>query len=132
MFPLEAVHKLLHSGYQTVFIVPIQKLYFYGPVFLGYGFWEGASNTEICAHVTKYSQSFWESNTYDCDEIVNAKFYSFRVMVELTIYFACLFQLFCTLVNGLKSTVSFCVSKRLERRQRETVVYTLQPLTDNT
>jgi hypothetical protein len=79
--------------YNSVIIQPLQRLYLFGPEFMQFGFWSGKTPSEICQSVTTYSESFWLANADQCEDIIEKKFLSFRVTVEVIVYFAILYQL---------------------------------------
>jgi hypothetical protein len=80
--------------YRLVVIVPLQKLYFYGPnVSNKYGFWGGLKKSRICQIITTYTESFWEEHEEECLELLAQHFDSFRCTVEVMLYFALMYQL---------------------------------------
>lgn len=48
-------------------------IYLHGPSLWGYGFWEGASEADICSSVTGVSSAFWMTNESMCLEIIERK-----------------------------------------------------------
>ena len=89
---MDSVTLALSKIYECIFVSPIRKLYYYGPSFMGVGFWEGMPNVEICAKITGYTEFFWQANQADCTEMINAKFYSFQISVEVLLYFLIVYR----------------------------------------
>lgn len=87
-----ASHLLLNL-YQHIIVSPLRQLYFYGPSFMQFGFWGGIPHSEICQTITTYSEGFWRDNKSECSDIIENKFTSFRVTVEILVYFTLLYQL---------------------------------------
>ena len=56
-------------------------LYHEGPTFYGYGFWGGASRSDICFSMTGVDAAFWDANPAACDEMFFKRFRSFELSV---------------------------------------------------
>jgi hypothetical protein len=76
---------LLQTVYLTFIINPLKQLYLFGPEFMQ--LWGGKMPSEICQVVTSYSEEFWKSHGEECNEIVEKKFISFKVTIEIILYF---------------------------------------------
>lgn len=78
------------QGIMTSITYPIlEEIYRNGPHLYGYGFWEGRSETDICATLTNLpstsSDGFWKSfpNSIECQNIIRRKLKGFCVGVNL-------------------------------------------------
>ena len=89
--------QLLYYVYDLVIVSPLRKLYFFGPGTSQFGLWGGMGNTEICQSLSPLSTFFWQSHPEECNILLETKFYSFRVTIELLIYFTLLYRLWCFL-----------------------------------
>ena len=96
---------MFHHLYATVIIAPIRKLYFFGPSLSGVGFWRGLSPPEICSHLTSYSEAFWSENPTDCHILLENKFYSFLVSIEVLLYFVLIYKLSALCSGGLSALI---------------------------
>lgn len=81
---LRAALTIIHGIAYHLLISPLETLYFYGPSFMGVGFWGGASNDVICADIVNrvVESSHWrtsQENIDECQRIVNGKFRTFLV-----------------------------------------------------
>jgi hypothetical protein len=86
--------------YEMAIVSPLRQLYFYGPTMSQFGFWGGMGAPDICQTITPITVSFWQAHPEDCIVEIEKKFISFRVSVELIIYFLMLYKLyrFCNLL----------------------------------
>jgi hypothetical protein len=82
----EVPPKVLHTVYDVAIIGPFRRLYFLGPEFNGFGFWQGRPSHEICCIITGVSGDLWMKNTEECEDLLNRKFTSFVVLFEAAIY----------------------------------------------
>ena len=96
---------MLNHLYAAVIIAPIRKLYFFGPSLSGVGFWRGLSPPEICSHLTSYSEAFWSENPGDCHILLENKFYSFLVSIEVLLYFVLIYKLSALCSGGLSALI---------------------------
>ena len=83
---------MLSTIYETIIVNPLRKLYFYGPAMMQLGFWGGKQPSELCQEITTYSEQFWRDNLEQCQDIIEAKFMSFRITVEIAVYFSLLYH----------------------------------------
>jgi hypothetical protein len=65
---------------------PIEVLYFRGPGFNGFGFWEGIEKIDICSRLTNVDSQLWLSNTEACDNIIQRKLESIYVALFFVVY----------------------------------------------
>ena len=105
---------ICNTIYQTIIVNPLWKLYFYGPSVMQVGFWGGKHPSEICQTVTTYSEVFWRDNVEQCQDIIKAKFMSFRVTVEVVVYFALLYHL--TKKASNLCILLFCRCRRIKEK----------------
>jgi hypothetical protein len=73
--------------YHRWFILPVAKLYLWGPGLGGWGFWGGMDMSEICAHKTTLNSAFWRQHPDECAEIVSRHVYSVAILIETIVYF---------------------------------------------
>jgi len=122
---------MLRFLYNYLFVSPIRKLYFFGPAYLNFGFWEGQPHAEICARLTAYSATFWEKHGSDCSEMIEKKFLSFQSSLEVSLYFIILFGSLKFCVDELRW---WCFTRKryaiLLRNEQETrLLKALEPCT---
>jgi len=89
---MNSLSSALASCYDYLLVNPLRKIYLFGPAVVGFGFWQGLSSPEICAHITQYTETFWRENPTDCEALIEAKFYSFQISVEALLYFLLLYH----------------------------------------
>jgi len=77
----------VYRVYQYVVVWPLSHLYFFGPAFQGYGFWQGRTATAICAQLTPSAEEFWQKQPLECQRIIDTHFYSLLVPLEIGFYF---------------------------------------------
>ena len=99
----------------TSFYQPFYNLYRNGPRL--FGFWQGASNAQICAYDTNMEPSFWmsENNAVMCATIVETRFRSYVALVQ-----ACVFGF--AIYEGIRMVVfRLCVWRCIMRDVNKTV-----------
>jgi hypothetical protein len=64
----------------------LRELYFKGPRFQGYGFWNGLPITDVCAQLTHTAVELWTNNLPQCITITNRYFDAFYVGVYSVAY----------------------------------------------
>ena len=95
---------------------PLRLLYFDGPSYGNYGFWNGVSNAEICASLTKTNSMVWLTTSEtirECGFMVNKAFTSFYVLVTCLIYFYFL----VTFLRGMWVGIPTLLMNRFSRKQ---------------
>lgn len=85
--------------YECIIVNPLRKLYLVGPAVWNVGFWGGLGKTEICQIVSPVSHSFWDHNADQCAALVETKFNSFRISLEIVAYFILLYQVYRMLMQ---------------------------------
>ena len=65
---------------------PLRILYFFGPKFLGIGFWGGMAAVDICATLTGVTATYWDSNELECAMILSRDFGTFEVACVVISY----------------------------------------------
>lgn len=78
-----------------MFVQPLRRLYFHGPenIAFGLGFWQGLSQSEICARIKNTSEKTWDKLPDECEQITEQLFQSFLITVETILWFYILVQI---------------------------------------
>lgn len=76
--------------YTRLIVKPLRNLYLYGPSWIG---WQGLSSSQICASVTQFSELFWLDHDQECQELITNKFEAYKISLESSLHFMCLFFL---------------------------------------
>jgi len=63
---------------------PLRSLFYKGPTWLGG--WQGRAEADMCAEMTGSPATFWMMHTAECGDIVDKKFQSFQIVVQITVY----------------------------------------------
>lgn len=58
---------------------PLRFLYFRGPVWGGYGFWEGKPPEDICAEITSVGAHHWRTWSDECRDLLERKLMAFEI-----------------------------------------------------
>ena len=105
---------LLHRLHSLVLVNPLRTLYFNGPSLHGYGFWNGAQSTDICASLTGTSSLFWLSQLGECDTLLDRHFHAFLITVQMGVYILFLYNLcsllwfrYCVLRPPIRALIPF-------------------------
>lgn len=72
---------------QAIILRPLELLYLHGPDLGGYGFWNGKTLPEICSSLSGVGASFWQRHSFECQAIVQRRFFGNLVFLALTVYF---------------------------------------------
>jgi hypothetical protein len=91
---------------------PLRLFYMFGPA--SFGMWEGKEEEDICARVSGVESSFWKIHRYQCEHLIDTKFNSFFITIQIGMYFFLLYKL-----------VSFCVWKHTMHQTMKTLISTL-------
>lgn len=94
--------KTVLVAYRWFFVEPLRRLYFRGPYLMGYGFWAGKSDQEICTRAHDVMQEVWDRQDL-CQKAVEAKFESFLVGCEVLLYLFFLFAILSFVWNLVKT-----------------------------
>ena len=78
---------------QFVFEGPLRELYFKGPRFQGYGFWNGLPLSDICAQLTHTASEMWGNNAAQCITITDRYFQAFYIGTYGIVYIILLYNL---------------------------------------
>lgn len=97
LMPLEAL-------YRGLFVFPLRRLYFRGPYLMGYGFWAGKSEHEICVRMHDVNEVVW-NDALICHEAVESRFRSFLVGCETLIYLLVVTHLLLLLYAWIKARI---------------------------
>ena len=101
----------LKTLYEWLVLMPLSRLYLYGPTLNGWGFWGGQEVSLICAQQTSLNVNFWRENEDQCYELISKQFQSITVLVETVMYFLCIFSFLKFLLN--------LVHNQLQRKQKK-------------
>ena len=71
---------------------PLFLIYQNCPSIFGVGGWGGFSHEQICSRLTAQPERYWELNIDDCIILVNTRFQSFFITVQVAIYFLLLYS----------------------------------------
>ena len=71
---------------------PLFLIYQNCPSIVGVGGWGGFSHEQICSRLTAQPERYWELNIDDCIILVNSRFQSFFITVQVAIYFLLLYS----------------------------------------
>jgi hypothetical protein len=88
---------------------PLRQLYRSGPQFalpsvlggFSVGFWEGASQHDVCARVTSHDASFWSQHPAECASIYRKKEDGYVLLVEYGLLFFVLWKLANAALGGV-------------------------------
>jgi hypothetical protein len=79
---------------------PLRELYFKGPRFQGYGFWNGLPLSDICAQLTHTASEMWVSNNIvQCTVITDRYFQAFFIGTYGIVYIIMLHNLLTSFQN---------------------------------
>lgn len=73
--------------YKWLIVEPLRRLYLHGPGSTHFGFWAGQETTDICSDLTSASAGFWLQNMEDCQKLIDDRFESFLILLEVCGYF---------------------------------------------
>jgi hypothetical protein len=63
---------------------PLRSLFHKGPTWLGG--WQGRAEADMCAEMTGSPATFWMVHAAECEDIVEKKFQSFQIVVQIVVY----------------------------------------------
>ncbi len=78
-----------YNIYEKIIMVPLLKLYIYGPRWGHWGFWHGAPYYDICAYQTNTPSPFWREHPQECWNIIEKQFQGFLLIFEMSLYLTC-------------------------------------------
>ena len=107
--------KLIAKAYNTLWIAPLNKIYFHGPTWLG--FWGGKQACDMCAHLTKITAEHWMDNPEVCRSLLSSQFNSFVTMFEFSIYWTLVVAILACLF--FRTVVRHCVIRPVLRDIKE-------------
>ncbi|BBI30563.1 hypothetical protein QKT49_gp200 [Acanthamoeba castellanii medusavirus] len=73
---------LANTIFTALIAQPLYTLYRRGPSIAGYGWWEGASDEDICSRLTGVNAEFWRAGPASsamCSELIDRKFDAFVI-----------------------------------------------------
>lgn len=79
--------------HRAVLLAPLRELYLAGPQYKGFGFWEGAPPSDICAQLTQVPAAHWEANAGACAQLIDNKLYGFALFAQLLLAMLLLYRL---------------------------------------
>lgn len=82
---------------QFLFEQPLRELYFKGPRFQGYGFWNGLPLSDICAQLTHTASEMWGNNAAQCVIITDRYFQAFFIGTYSIVYIIVVYNLLTSL-----------------------------------
>lgn len=93
--------------WEPFFVNPLKRLYFHGPdnIVFGLGFWQGVSQSEICAKIKNTSERTWEKLPQECELLTDQLFQSFLVTIETLLWFYLLIQILFLLPTVMSALV---------------------------
>lgn len=99
------------------FLGPLKRLYFFGPDLkslgiINVGFWNGLTNSEICAKLTSIPESHWDQNSETCNERIDRQFMAFVIIIEFSLYI-------CTMIYLTNGIYKYYFPDPLTREIRE-------------
>lgn len=89
---LSTIHAISTTVYSTAVRAPLRRLYFEGPCAWGAGFWAGQNRVDICAQLTQFTSDFWVRHMSECTDLIEQRYRSFVVSVEITAYSVLLYK----------------------------------------
>ena len=102
------IHGAIQSVYEKLFLMPLARLYLYGPSLGGWGFWNGIKLHVICAQKTNLLPDFWEHHPFECAQLVSKQFYSSIILIETFVYF---YLFWCSIKYVLHLIQNKCTRK---------------------
>lgn len=96
--------EMLYVAYYWMVVFPFSRLYIYGPNLRGFGFWNGITCSEICAHLSGSSGPsvhHFLKNEDECYEMIHRDFSSKLIFLEVMILYPILVYLIFRLLTKL-------------------------------
>lgn len=111
---------------KNILLFPLKELYFNGPYFHGFGFWQGMQSSKICSILTSSDEQIWYNNDEACDDIIDKHFNAF-----LTLFICCfVLYLYVMVIMNFPKIMYFCIrccySTRLNLQQDKKKLINLQ------
>jgi hypothetical protein len=91
---------MLQHMYHRFILSALARVYVHGPSIAGFGFWQGRTPEQVCAHLTVSNEDFWRKNMDECHLIVSRHFASWVVLLEFVVYAVLLWKVLQGLMNG--------------------------------
>ncbi len=101
----------LQQSIQHLLEYPLRILYFYGPSFSGYGFWEGLPKEEICSRLTSVDAAVWKMNIdimSACEILIERKINSMLIFFGFILYCYLFQRIICLLLDVVRALPLFC------------------------
>jgi len=88
---------------RTFLYLPTKTVYLSGPSLGVIGGWDGLEPVNICATLTKTNERLWVANHSECQRMIDVRFESLFVVVNMIIYLFVLYQLvyLCTFICAM-------------------------------
>ena len=83
---LNAIVAFLRWPLRIIIEQPLRHLYLHGPRWGQYGFWQGASESDICADLTGVDATFWILHSDECTRRIDRQFGAITVLAYFIIY----------------------------------------------
>jgi hypothetical protein len=87
------------EAYGSIISEPMTLLYRHAPAVGGIGGWSGFDKSQICARLSGQSEGFWDTHSYECDQMVQTRLNSFAITGQTILYFFLLFRAFHCIMN---------------------------------
>jgi len=105
---------------RVVFEPPLKEIYFHGPRFNGWGFWNGLPLHDICAQITHTSHELWLNNNFSqCIALTDRYFEAFYVGVYTVVYVFLLYNVFTYYNQMSLLKYQFKLLARLQTQQQQ-------------
>jgi hypothetical protein len=88
---LYCVHNGFLGFYDAIILQPLKRMFRHGPSVGSIGFWDGKTDTQICSHISGFTENFWEMHKKDCSIMVEKRMHSFIISIETMIHMYFLF-----------------------------------------
>jgi len=78
---ISSFYESIKEATKYIFYYPLKTLYFYGPSFGNYGFWNGKYPHDICSQLTMIPSYTWSQKELqgECNDLLEKNFHSFYV-----------------------------------------------------
>lgn len=87
-------------GFVTIVMPTVRPIYINGPPLpMGYGFWNGLGDSEICATLAPSTKSsFWDDHPLECQAIIDGRVVSFIIGMVILVLACVVLPLLCSYV----------------------------------
>jgi hypothetical protein len=113
--PLQWASETWQEFYHRFILSAFARVYVHGPNIAGFGFWQGQTPEQVCAHLTVSNEDFWRRNMDECHLIISRHFASWMVLLEFVVYAVLLWKVLQGLMTGCR-WLSFLFQKPHPRK----------------